>query len=196
MKRNTKIGWIRHGMTEWNALGKIQGTTDIPLSAVGIRQAELLANRLAAEGATWNGVVSSDLQRAATTGETIARRLGISHLLDSRLRERAFGMAEGTTEAERLALWGADWRRLVPDQETDETMLERGRHFLSDWMLRHEGEAWLFVTHGSFLGKMLQSLCRNLKEGHLGNVSLTILETDGHNWVPLLHNCTAHLQET
>ncbi|TJY44601.1 histidine phosphatase family protein [Cohnella pontilimi] len=189
----TRIGWIRHGITAWNRLGKIQGVTDIPLSPEGIDQARKLADRLLRDGEEWNGVYCSDLTRAYQTAEIIANRLGIPLRPEPRLRERSFGAAEGTTEAERLARWGTDWRRLVPDQETDEQVRARGHEFVKDLMLRHPGEAWLVVTHGSFLARMLQSMCRDLKDSHLSNVSLSILERREQGWVPLLHNCTAHL---
>ncbi|MFC5699907.1 histidine phosphatase family protein [Cohnella faecalis] len=195
MSATTRIGWIRHGITAWNQLGKIQGATDIPLSEEGGAQARLLAARLAEEKNRWDGVVCSPLSRAKSTGETIAERLGIPIRFDSRLKERAFGEAEGTTEPERLARWGDDWRRLVPDQETDEQVLERGLSFLDEFVRDHEGEAWLVVTHGSFLGRMLQSMCDDLTDGRLNNVSLTVVERRGEKWIPLLHNCTAHLNE-
>jgi probable phosphoglycerate mutase len=192
----TRIGWVRHGITEWNQLGKIQGVTDIPLNPEGIKQARLLAKRLAREGDTWNGICSSNLQRAVQTSEILAECLGIPLILDSRLRERSFGEAEGTTEAERLSKWGAEWRRLVPDQESDELIKTRGHEFVDELSSKHPGEAWLVVTHGSFLARMLQSLCTGLGDSHLMNMSLTVLERVQEGWKPLLHNCTEHLNET
>jgi probable phosphoglycerate mutase len=194
MSLNTRIGWIRHGITEWNQLGKIQGITDIPLSAEGIRQAHLLADRLFNETEKWDGIYCSDLQRATHTAEILAKRLGLPLIVDARLRERSFGQAEGTTEPERLSRWGEDWRRLVPDQESDDEIRTRGHLFLAELSDNHPGEAWLIVTHGSFLARMLQSLCTQLDDTHLKNVSLTVLEQQQAGWQTLLHNCTVHLQ--
>lgn len=191
----TRIGWVRHGITEWNQLGKIQGITDIPLSPEGIKQAQLLADRLASEGAPWKGILCSDLQRALRTGEIIAERLGIPLIKDKRLRERSFGEAEGTTEAERLSRWGTEWRRLVPDQESDEMIKARGHEFVNELTEKHAGEEWLVVTHGSFLARMLRSLCTDLEDTHLLNMSLTVLEKQPEGWKPHLHNCTAHLAD-
>jgi len=191
----TRMGWIRHGLTEWNRLGKIQGVTNIPLSEEGARQAERLADRLAKEDARrWQGIVCSDLDRAKKTAEIIADRLKIPLRADPRLRERSFGQAEGTTLEERIARWGEDWRRHVPDQETDKQIIERGLEFVRDHVDRHPGENWLIVTHGSFLARLLHVLCRDLDDAHLLNVSLTILERSGGDWKPLLHNCTKHLE--
>lgn len=189
----TRIGWVRHGITEWNQLGRIQGVTDIPLSPEGIEQARLLADRLVRDGETWHGIYSSDLQRALQTGKILAEGLGIPLIKDSRLRERSFGEAEGTTEAERLSRWGHEWRRLVPDQESDEIIKARGHEFVHELTEKHPGESWLVVTHGSFLARMLQSLCSELDDSHLLNMSLTILEKQQEGWKPLLHNCTNHL---
>jgi probable phosphoglycerate mutase len=191
----TRIGWIRHGITEWNQLGKIQGTTDIPLSPEGIKQAHLLAERLASTGEPWKGILCSDLQRALRTGEIIAERLGIPLIKDTRLRERSFGEAEGTTEEERLSRWGTEWRRLVPDQESDEMIRARGHDLVNELIEKHPGEAWLVVTHGSFLARMLISLCDALEDTHLLNMSLTVLEKQQEGWTPHLHNCTAHLTD-
>ncbi|RED60426.1 histidine phosphatase family protein [Cohnella lupini] len=193
MMQATRIGWVRHGITEWNQIGKIQGVTDIPLSAEGEEQARLLADRLAREGQAWNGIYSSDLQRAMKTAEILSDRLGLPVIKDARLRERSFGQAEGTTEAERMTRWGADWRRLVPDQENDESIKERGHRFVDEMLEKHPGEAWLVVSHGSFLGRMLQSLCADLTDSHLLNMSLTIIENEQAIWKPVLHNCTLHL---
>ncbi|MBB6674124.1 histidine phosphatase family protein [Cohnella nanjingensis] len=190
-----RLGWIRHGLTAWNQAGKIQGTTDIPLNVEGERQARLLADRLSREPATWDGVVSSDLMRASKTASILADRLRIPLLVDDRLRERSFGSAEGTTEAERLARWGADWRRRVPDQETDAAVRARGMAFVEAFSDSHAGGRWLVVTHGSFLAQMLQALRTGVDDRHISNLSLTILEREDTEWVPVLHNCTAHLRE-
>ncbi len=91
------IGLVRHGKTDWNAEGKIQGQTDIPLNEEGKAQAIALANRLSGEERIWDAVVSSDLKRAFATAQIIAEKLGIPLLeSDSRLRERYFGEVEGT----------------------------------------------------------------------------------------------------
>ncbi|MFC5531768.1 histidine phosphatase family protein [Cohnella yongneupensis] len=196
MSQHNTIGWIRHGVTEWNLLGKIQGTTDTTLSAEGIAQARLLAERLAGESKRWNGIVASDLKRAATTGRIIADRLGLPLLTDARLRERSFGQAEGTTLPERLSRWGDDWRAVVPDQEQNASVVERGQAFVDELVAEYPGQSWLIVTHGSFLATMIKHMCGELDDRHIQNVSLTVLEQEANGWKSLLHNCTLHLQAT
>lgn len=192
---STRIGWIRHGITEWNQLGKIQGVTDIPLSAEGLNQARLLAERLVREGKAWDGIMCSNLKRAVQTAQMLGERLGIPVIEDPRLRERSFGQAEGTTESERFARWGTDWRHKVPDQETDQSVIARGVEFVEDLTLRHPGESWLVVTHGSFLARVLKSMCTELEDRHLLNMSLTVLQKHEQGWQTLLHNCTIHLND-
>ncbi|MEV8516763.1 histidine phosphatase family protein [Dactylosporangium sp. NPDC051484] len=102
----------RHGQTEWNAAGRIQGQTDTPLSAVGVEQARESAPRLAALGPT--ALVASDLTRAATTAAALAEVSGLPVTHDSRLRERTFGQWEGHTHPEVTQRWPesfARWRR-------------------------------------------------------------------------------------
>lgn len=188
-----KLGLVRHGVTAWNMAGRIQGATDIPLSAEGERQALLLADRLRREPATWDGIVSSDLMRAKRTAELIAERLALPLVSDALLRERSFGEAEGTTEDERVARWGADWRGRVPGQESDEQVRARGLAFVESFTASRPGESWLVVTHGSFLAQLLHALDSGVDDSRIANLSLTILERDAGVWVPTLHNCTAHL---
>lgn len=186
------IGFIRHGQTDWNANGIIQGQTDIPLNMEGLRQAKAVAERLAEDKRIWDCVISSDLLRARVTAEEIASALDIPLMTPvSSLRERHFGQAEGTTESERVARWGADWRQLDVGIETSEQIVERGRRFLEGWDW-DDGNV-LIVSHGSFIAEMLLSLCPNLKDERLGNVSYSILERQGESWQPLLYNCTKHL---
>ncbi|MBJ6363547.1 histidine phosphatase family protein [Paenibacillus sp. GCM10012307] len=194
MNKTKTIGWVRHGKTDWNALGKIQGQTDIPLNEEGIRQAQALAERLATEGLQWDGVVSSPLSRARETARMIAERLDIPLLApDKRLQERGFGEIEGTTEQERISRWGEQWRQTYVGQESDEEVRERGFNFLQDWLEQAGMNRLLVVSHGSFLSLMLHTLCDNLDKSYIGNMSFSIMDYNGERWQSVLHNCTLHL---
>ncbi|CAH1218291.1 Adenosylcobalamin/alpha-ribazole phosphatase [Paenibacillus plantiphilus] len=192
-----QIGLIRHGKTDWNALGKIQGQTDTPLNAEGIRQAQALAERLSRETMKWDAVISSDLMRANETARIIAQTLQIPLLdSDARLRERYFGEIEGTTEAERLARWGPDWRRSNSGQETDEQVRSRALAFVNEIAARQPSERLLVVSHGSLLAQLMKGMCGELEDKPILNMSFSIMERDGESWKPLLHNCTLHLEHS
>lgn len=80
---------VRHGETDWNAAGRFQGWTDVPLNEIGRAQAEQLKGQLAASD--FDGVWSSDLERAIETA-----RIAIGEpTVDPRLRELDFGDLEG-----------------------------------------------------------------------------------------------------
>ena len=84
---------FRHGETDWNREGRLQGHTDTPLNATGLAQAEALVDRLRPHGL--DAVVSSDLARAWTTGRIVAEGLGVPLILEPGLREAQIGEAEG-----------------------------------------------------------------------------------------------------
>ncbi|RXZ80244.1 histidine phosphatase family protein [Paenibacillaceae bacterium] len=193
-----KLGWIRHGRTAWNALGKIQGQTDIPLNEEGQRQAHALAARLANDTSEqWDAVISSDLMRARETAAIIAEKLAIPLLsADDRLRERYFGEIEGTTEAERTAKWGENWRKEYTGQESDALVRSRGGAFVQEWLGKSPGGSLLVVTHGSFLAQMLHSLCEGLESSYINNMSYSIMTFQEGRWHSLLHNCTVHLHDS
>ena len=95
-----KIALLRHGPTEWNALGRVQGHTDIPLSDAGL--AKMAGLRLPVAAAR---VYASPLLRARQT----AQALGLENpILDARLMEQHWGIWEGLTRAEILSRHGAD----------------------------------------------------------------------------------------
>ncbi|MCW2919776.1 MAG: Phosphoglycerate mutase, partial [Actinomycetia bacterium] len=89
---------MRHGQTAWNAERRFQGTTDIPLDAVGIEQAARAARLLAALRPT--AIVSSPLQRAAATARALADTTGLTVTHDPDLIERSGGVWEGLTNHE------------------------------------------------------------------------------------------------
>jgi broad specificity phosphatase PhoE len=85
----------RHGETLWNTEGKTQGIIDIPLSDRGIRQAEILADRLSQEGIS--AIYSSSLDRAYRTAAVIGEKTGLIPEKTDDLREMSFGAWEGLT---------------------------------------------------------------------------------------------------
>jgi len=101
----------RHGETAWNALGKLQGHTDIALNETGRGQARALAATL---GPSVAAVVTSDLSRARETGAIIAAALGLpAPAVDPELRERQYGVFEGLTRAECETQHPDAWRDWV-----------------------------------------------------------------------------------
>ncbi|MCJ8011069.1 histidine phosphatase family protein [Paenibacillus sp. KQZ6P-2] len=191
-----RIGLIRHGLTDWNMLSKIQGQSDIPLNDEGRKQAELLGDRLLNEEYRWDFVISSRLSRAEETGRIIASKLNIPMLEpDPRLNERSYGQVEGLTLAERESKWGRDWHKQELGQEKDDEIQARGLAFLEDMWNTHPNSNMLVITHGGFLAQLYRSLYKDRYTERIGNLSLTILEKKDLDWVPLLYNCTRHLLE-
>ena len=84
---------FRHGETDWNRAGRLQGHTDTPLNATGLAQAEALTEKLRPH--RLDAVVSSDLTRAWTTGRIVAEGLCVPLISEPGLREAHIGEAEG-----------------------------------------------------------------------------------------------------
>jgi broad specificity phosphatase PhoE len=74
-KHSLEVTFARHGETDWNKKGKMQGQSDIPLNDAGRAQAKALAKEL--RGRKFDAVISSDLKRASETAEIVARELGL-----------------------------------------------------------------------------------------------------------------------
>jgi len=102
--------FIRHGETDWNVEGRLQGQRDVPLNATGRRQASeagvILRDLMKREGRNASDLAywASPLVRARVTMELVREALGLDphsgFQLDDRLRELTFGQWEGFTLAE------------------------------------------------------------------------------------------------
>lgn len=121
------IYYIRHGETEWNATGRLQGTQDIPLNALGRKQAahagNVLAGLLARDGRDRADLayVASPLGRARSTMDFVREVLGLpagDYSLDDRLREIGYGEWEGSTLAEMEARDPAFYARRLTEKWT------------------------------------------------------------------------------
>jgi len=187
------IGLIRHGETDWNLIGRIQGQTDIPLNETGLKQAKKVALRILADEEKWDYVVTSDLQRAKQTGEVIANKLNIPLLTpDARLRERGFGQIEGTTKEERVAKWGDEFDWIEYGAETFEALQARSISFLDELYEKYPNGNILCVTHGGLIARILLHLFEGIEDKRVGNVSLSIINYTPQLRTLLLHNCMKH----
>jgi len=142
-----RLALLRHGPTSWNALGRIQGHTDIPLSDEGLAKVRgLLPPPAFAQARAF----SSPLLRARQTAEALGL---IGPTLDARLMEQNWGNWEGLSRAEILARDGENaftqaglkLRFRPPDGESTAELHERVAAFLKD--AARENRAAIAVTH-------------------------------------------------
>ena len=141
----TTLLLVRHGETDWNAEGRLQGHTDRPLSDFGRRQAHELAEEL--DGEELEAIYSSDLARARETAEIVGRKLGLPTVLDPDLREKDWGTWEGLTAAER--------DRVEFVGESTEAHRDRILDVLRRISERHPGDGRvLVVTHGGSMRRV------------------------------------------
>ena len=144
---------VRHGETAWNVEGRYQGSADVPLNAVGERQALALAAQLRSEPIA--AVYTSTLRRAYTTAEPIAAAHGLAVVRDPRLNEINQGEWEGLRPAEIVLRWAdlhARWEReplavRLPGGETLEEVQARVLAALADVALAWAGRAVCVVAH-------------------------------------------------
>jgi probable phosphoglycerate mutase len=149
-----RLALIRHGQTDWNLNGRMQGRTDIPLNETGRAQAEAAVALL--DRSEWDVVVSSTLVRARETAEILARGLGlpVAGAYDD-LVEQDFGAAEGTLVAEIDIRWPG---RAFPRKEADEQVGPRGVRALDRIAAEHRGARVLAVAHGTLIRHVLAEL--------------------------------------
>lgn len=95
----TQICLIRHGQTDWNKAGRLQGQTDIPLNEAGRKQARECRDHLS--GGDWDVMITTSLNRARETGEIINEKMNLPIEIMDEFMERGFGEGEGLTREER-----------------------------------------------------------------------------------------------
>ena len=187
----------RHGETEENKLGILQGHMPGQLSKEGIEQAKALAYRLKDE--YFDVIYSSDLKRVVdTTQEIMAYHHDKKLVFTKELRERDFGELTGKTRQELQAGSGLD---VEPKQgESKVAFFARAKKILQDLLAKHEKETVLLVCHGG-IGQLIiaQILGKNYEEmlamEKLGNTSLSIFEiAKDSTYQEICYNSTSHLK--
>jgi glucosyl-3-phosphoglycerate phosphatase len=159
----TRLVLWRHGQTDWNAAGRVQGQLDSDLSDVGRGQAEQAARRLAAYHPDL--LISSDLRRAADTAGALSAVTGLDVEYDARLRERHHGLWQGLVGTEIAARWPAEyalWRagRPVPGLgiEDLDDVGKRMVDAMQDAAARAPGGTVVLVSHGAAVRRSVGAL--------------------------------------
>jgi uncharacterized phosphatase len=171
----TVICIVRHGETDWNAQGRLQGREDIELNEAGRQQALKIAGYLSNEH--WDAIVSSPLKRAYETARIIARILLISEIkVEEQITERDYGEASG--------LWPEDRRRRfpegIPGQEDFEQLRLRAMSGLEKIVRDYRGKRIVVISHGALTNSILYTLSggefgsfkTRLKNGCISQISL------------------------
>jgi len=196
---------VRHGQTVDNLVNRIQGQTDSPLTDLGIRQAEAIADRLSSE--SFSAIYSSDLGRASKTAEVIASRHGMPVRTTPLLRELYLGAAQGLTRQEfsdaypeEYRLWTTDPAlHRPPEGETIESVIERCRRFIRQVRADHrDGEKLAAVAHGGTLRGLICAafdlpprFCVSMSHA---NACLSIIDIGDRSYLRL-YNDTCHLRD-
>ncbi len=149
----TTICIIRHGETDWNSSGRLQGSEDIELNNLGREQAIQIAGYFQDE--PWDVVVSSPLKRAFETAKIIATSLAIPtvHVVDE-LKERSYGSGSGLLPEERRRRFPYG----IPDQEEFEHLRQRAMAGLSKIANEFKGKRIIVVAHGGLTNSILYTL--------------------------------------
>lgn len=201
----TELVLVRHGETDWNTQGRIQGQLDIPLNATGLAQAAAVGARLRDQH--FDAIYASDLERAMQTARPVVLDDERPIRREPRLRERHFGALQGLTGAEAQQQQSRVWqdykaRGPAADLGGGESLLAFSRRvvdFIDQVLQAHAGGRVLLVSHGG----VLDMAYRHASGMPLGaqrdfpiyNASVNILLRNGARWEIAAWGDISHLPQ-
>ncbi len=195
------IWFIRHGQTDWNKQGRVQGASDADLNALGRLQAQALGRRL--HGEEFDAVWSSDLRRARYTAGYAFPEAQLA--LDERLRELHAGDQEGLLLSElspaalavREAFAAGDTTVAAPGGESYGQVIQRVRSWLGD---QPASGRVACVTHGGVVQAAVRLILgqeagwRQGPKLTIANTSITVVRVMDTGYSLLRLNDHAHLE--
>lgn len=191
----TKICFIRHGETDWNINGTLQGQKNTSLNEKGRAQAETTGVYLANNLKGFDLLVTSSLNRAKETAEIMNRHLQLPMIELDALKERAFGEAEGLSHEER--------HRRFPDmeypgQEKETDFYERVVGCFQEITAEYANKHILLVSHGLVINLILSLLLKekiNYQQTALLNGCINHIHYDQDTWKVGITNQVDHLSK-
>lgn len=172
---------FRHGETDWNREGRLQGHIDTPLNATGLAQAHALAESLRPH--RLDAVLSSDLSRARTTAQIVAMAIGAPLFIETGLRETNVGVAEGLLWAEAKTRfgeglterWYSDGDVAFPGGETGIATRTRGLAALRRFTAAHPYRRIGVSTHGAMVRQLMKHALPTGTAAGVRNTALYVL---------------------
>ena len=160
-----KIYFARHGQTDWNLQGKVQGATDIPLNGNGIAQAHRLCEKIKEENIDLEKIYTSDQIRAIRTAQIVDEQYHVGYEIVKGLEEMSLGDFEGHTWDEinelfpkELQYWNEDRRyHTSPNGESYQMVIERLFSALDHIIGQHDissDKSLLIISHGAVIATL------------------------------------------
>jgi broad specificity phosphatase PhoE len=164
------ITLLRHGESEGNSLGVLQGQSDYPLTPLGSEQARELATNWKSEGIKFDRIISSPLRRASQTAEILAINLDVSLEYDPLWQERNFGhLQDMQLDAINKLNPSVDFfHPYEPVGGTGESQLDlfiRASQALQNILRRPDG-GYLVVSHGGIINKAIYVIMGITPQAH------------------------------
>lgn len=164
------ITLLRHGESEGNLSGVLQGQSDFPLTAAGVEQAQKLAFCWKSEGTKFDLIISSPLLRASQTAEIIANCLKVPIEYDPAWKERNFGRLQG---ADLLEIdqqvppvdFFHPYDPIGGNGESQIDLYDRASQAMQK-IIRQPAGSYLVVSHGGILNKALYVILGITPQGH------------------------------
>lgn len=201
--KNCRIIFVRHGESEGNLHSMFLGHTDLELTPLGHRQAELTAKYL--ESAKIDALYSSDLKRAWQTAEHIAEKKGLSIIADSAFREIYAGDWEGMnynkiseTYPEAFGIWHSSLGHAVcTNGESVKEVFERVKAETERLAGMYDGMTVCVATHATPI-RVMRAYASGLgldgvSSGGPANASVTIIDMCGGKPSLVLDGYSEHL---
>jgi len=172
---------FRHGETDWNREGRLQGHIDTPLNATGLAQAHALGESLRRH--RLDAVLSSDLSRARTTAQIVAMAIRVPLFIETGLRETNVGAAEGLLWAEAKTRfgkgltqrWYSDGDVAFAGGETGIATRTRGLAALRRFTAAHPHRRIGVSTHGAMVRQLMKHALPAGSPAGIRNTALYVL---------------------
>lgn len=199
----TRIILVRHGQTEWNRDERFRGRADLALDETGMRQAEVIAERIA----NWqiSALYTSPLKRAIMTAETFARRLNLAVQPLDGLIDINYGRWQGCSPEEVAEHQGelyTQWRQYphevcFPEGEGLQQVRQRAAAVLEWVSAQHADQTVVLVSH-KVVCKVLICIALGLDNSHFWQIeqdvgAVNVLQMKDGNLAVVLVNDTCHL---
>jgi len=181
---------LRHGETDWNNAGRLQGREDVPLNDQGIMQVKEAAIYL--KNFDWKAIITSPLSRAKVSAEIVSGETGHINILEEPdFIEKDYGQASGMIPEERQKRFpNGEW----PGAESPEDLQKRTLNALFKYVNEYDGNNFIIVSHGGVINSILAYLTDNetgTGENKLRNACITLLEKINDQIKIIFYNKTA-----